>query len=64
MILMKVTEYLVLEQILIIILFKTEFPFLEIRSEPLGQHLPKVKDSNQEGPLPFMPGRLKSNINI
>ena len=49
---------------MIIILFKTEFPFLEIRSEPLGQHLPKVKGSTQEGPLPFMPGRLKSNINI
>ena len=35
---------------MIIILFKTEFPFLEIRSEPLGQHLPKVKGSTQEGP--------------
>ena len=49
---------------MITILFKTEFPFLEVRSEPLGQHLPKVKGSTQEGPLPFMPGRLKSNINI
>jgi hypothetical protein len=44
--------------------FKTEFTFSKVRREPLGQHLPKVKDSKQEGPLPFMPGRLKSHINI
>ena len=41
--------------------FKTEF---KVRNEPLDQHLPKVKDSKQEGPLPFMSGRLKSNINM
>ena len=43
---------------------KTEFTFSKVRREPLGQHLPKVKDSKQEGPLPFMPGRLKSHINL
>ena len=35
-----------------------------VRSGSLGQHLPKVKDSKQEGPLSFMTGRFKSNINI
>ena len=44
--------------------FKSEFTSLKVRSEPLDQHLPKVKDSKQEGPLPFMSGRLKSNINM
>ena len=43
---------------------KTDFTFLKVRSEPFGQHLSKVKDSKQEGPLPFIPGRLKSHINI
>ena len=43
---------------------KTDFTFLKVRSEPFGQHLSKVKDSKQEGPLPFMSGRFKSHINI